>query len=110
MRVPKLVRGFLLIVAALALVFSVAPATQALTPRTTSGCTTAITPGAGINNYPAWPNQQSALMASNAFTVHDFSNVLWHNGAARTTTNAAAIPGGALSFGATNCTDINGAF
>jgi hypothetical protein len=95
-------------------------------PVTVSGCTAATTPGAGINTFPAtpaWPGSPSALMVScvldsrsgsstvtPSYTVHDFANQLWHNGAARTIqATAAPIPAGSTSFTAMDCTAINGA-
>src|SRR4051794_27417945 len=83
------------------------PVADASTPRTTSGCKATTTPGAGINTYPAygtWPGTQSAFsatcvfdartpgsMVSDSYTIHDFGNLLWHNGAARTIQNTLAI-------------------
>jgi len=43
---------------------------------------------------------------SSKFTVHDFKNVIWHNGAARTVTATGAIPSGSTSFTLTDCTSI----
>jgi hypothetical protein len=45
--------------------------------------------------------------ASNATTLHDFSNVTWHNGAARTVTAAIAVPAG-VSFPVTDCRGVLG--
>jgi hypothetical protein len=70
-----------------------------------------------MGHYPAWPGNQSQLriacvfdartgtsMVSAKYTIHDFSNAVWHNGAARTVTNTASIASSATTFTATNCT------
>jgi hypothetical protein len=71
-------------------------------PVDVSGCKAAVKPAAQITHYPAWPANQSSLRAacvfnakvgdvdadpylvSSSFTLHDFANVIWHNGSART--------------------------
>jgi hypothetical protein len=75
-------------------------------------------------HYPAWPGSQSFMrvacifnhstvgsgdFVSANFTIHDFSNVIYHNGAARTITNQANIPGASGSFVAPDCTGLVGA-
>jgi hypothetical protein len=118
-----MVRRVLCTVGALALVVGLAPPARALNPVTTSTCVANMTPGAGLNTYPAWPTDPTALaagcvfdaragtsMVSNQFTVHDFPNVLYHNGAARTITNKFNILANAVSFIANDCTDIDGGF
>jgi len=72
-----------------------------------------------MGHYPAWPGSQSYLrvacifnhstagsgdFVSSTFTIHDFANVRYHNGAARTITNTALIPLNAVNFIATDCT------
>ena len=58
-----------------------------------------------MGHYPAWPGSQSYLrvacifqhsssnppgdMVSSTYTIHDFSNVVYHSGAARTVTTTA---------------------
>src|SRR5262245_46488711 len=64
-----------------------------------SSCKNSGTPAAEMGHYPAWPGSQSYLriacifnrstggsgdFVSSTFTIHDFSNVRYHNGAART--------------------------
>ncbi|MEQ1788309.1 MAG: hypothetical protein ABL966_14750 [Acidimicrobiales bacterium] len=72
-----------------------------------------------MGHFPAQPASQSTLkvsclfesdvdsvdfMVSSNFTIHDFDNAVYHNGAARTMTNSAAIAVGAnnIQVGATN--------
>jgi hypothetical protein len=91
--------------------------------NTLNGCKASTTPGAEMGHYPAWPGSQSYLrvacifqhatggggdFVSSTYTIHDFSNVIYHNGAARTITNTAAIAAGATSFTATACTSMAG--
>jgi len=85
----------------------IAPAANAATPNLLNTCKAAgpggtdITPAAEMGHYPAWPGSQSYLrvacifnhstggsgdFVSSTFTIHDFSNVVYHNGAARTVT------------------------
>jgi hypothetical protein len=87
-----------------------------------SGCKAAVTPGGQISMFPAWGGSPSALRlacvfehdtaandVADAFTIHDFSNVLWHNGAARpVVVDAAGIAPGATSFTITDCTGLTG--
>jgi hypothetical protein len=87
---------------------------------TTSGCSSAVTPGGQISHYPAWGGTQSGVRAacifshdttngndvSASFTLHDFTSAVWHNGAARTITNTAQINSGTSTFTATNCSGI----
>ena len=40
----------------------------------------------------------SGDFVSSTFTIHDFANAVWHNGAARTVTVPLAIPGASTSF------------
>jgi len=86
----------------------IAPAASAATPVDISGCKASTAPGAEMGHYPAWPGSQSALrvacifnakvgdadanpyLVSSKFTIHDFSNVQYHNGAARTVTGTTA--------------------
>ena len=73
-----------------------------------SGCNVGTTPAGQISSYPAWGGTQSGLRiacifkaetgasdVSAKFTVHDFANAVWHNGAARTVQPTATIPSGA---------------
>ncbi|HEX2383485.1 MAG TPA: hypothetical protein VHI95_12660, partial [Acidimicrobiales bacterium] len=90
----------------------IAPSANAATPNLLNTCKAAgpagtdVTPGAEMGHYPAWPGSQSYLriacifnhstggsgdFVSSTFTIHDFANAVWHNGAARTFTVA---PGG----------------
>ncbi len=77
----------------------------------TGGCKGTTTPGAEIGMYPAQPGSQSSLRVScrfdsgagvssvpSALTVHDFDVARYHNGAARTVTNTAAISSGTATF------------
>jgi hypothetical protein len=86
-----------------------------------SGCKASTTPGAEMGHYPAWPGNQSGLrvacvfnakvgdndanpyLVSSAFTIHDFSNVIYHNGAALTVTPAANMAAGSTTFQVTDC-------
>jgi len=101
----------------------VAPSASANTPNLSNGCKASTTPGAEMGQYPAWPGSQSYLrvacifnhstggtgdFVSSTYTIHDFGNVVWHNGAARTITNTAAIAVGATTFTATDCTSATG--
>jgi hypothetical protein len=89
-------------------------------PVDVSGCKAAVKPAAQITHYPAWPANQSSLRAacvfnakvgdadanpylvSSMFTLHDFNNVFWHNGSARTTTTSAAVSASA-TMPVSNC-------
>src|SRR5262245_63774426 len=77
----------------------IAPSTANAAPNLLNGCKSTTTAGAGMGHYPAWPGSQSYLrvacifdhstagggdFVSSTFTIHDFSNAVWHNGAART--------------------------
>jgi hypothetical protein len=68
-----------------------------------------------MGHYPAWPGSQSYLriacifnhstggsgdFVSSTFTIHDFSNTVYHNGAART---VAASGGGGLTITTADC-------
>src|SRR5262245_21699814 len=70
-------------------------------PNLINSCKNSGTPGAEMGHYPAWPGSQSYLrissifnhstggsgdFVSSTFTIHDSSNVRYHNGAARTFT------------------------
>src|SRR5262245_44130429 len=87
----------------------VSPAANANTPNVKNGCEASTTAGAELGHYPAWPGDQSYLrvacifshtpqgpagpgdFVSPTFTIHDFANVTYHNGAGRTmTANVAA--------------------
>jgi len=86
----------------------IAPAANAATPVDISGCKASTVTGAEMGHYPAWPGSQSALrvacifnakvgdvdanpnLVSSKFTIHDFSNVQYHNGAARTVTGTTS--------------------
>jgi hypothetical protein len=87
----------------------------------TSGCNVATVPGGQISTYPAWPGTQSSMLlacvfehnttnddTTAKFTIHDFKNAQWHNGAARSVTNTASIASGATTFTATNCAGATG--
>jgi hypothetical protein len=88
-----------------------------------SGCKATTTSGAGMGHYPAWPGSQSYMrvacifnhsdggtgdQTSATFTIHDFANAVYHNGAARTVTVAAAPAPVAGSFTVTDCTSATG--
>ncbi|MEQ1785540.1 MAG: hypothetical protein ABL966_00695 [Acidimicrobiales bacterium] len=75
-------------------------------PTITSGCKNTQNQSAEMGHYPADPGSQSSLKISCLFesdidspaymvpsgvTIHDFENAGYHNGAARTLTNAAAV-------------------
>jgi hypothetical protein len=82
----------------------------AAAPVDVSGCVNTVSLGARISQYPAYPGDQSQLQAacvinsktgdndadpylvSSAFTIHDYPNAVWHNGAARTVNGPAANP------------------
>ena len=87
-------------------------AANAANPTSQYGCKAAVrqvrTAGAEMGHYPAWPGSQSYLriacifnhstggsgdFVSSTYTIHDFANVVYHNGAARTIT-ASAMAGG----------------
>ena len=100
--------------------FAGVPAATANTPAA-SGCNAATTPAGQISSYPAWGRSRSSLRVAcvfehntteddvtTQFTIHDFKNVLWHNGAARTVTTAATVGAGATTFTITDCTDLTG--
>jgi hypothetical protein len=87
---------------------------------TTSGCKNTTTAAAEMGHYPAWPGDQSYLrvacifqhasvpnppgdMVSSTFTIHDFANVIYHNGAARTMTANAASAVGATTISVADC-------
>jgi hypothetical protein len=79
-----------------------------------------VTPGGQISHYPAWDGSQSQLrlacvfksetgssQVTPNFTIHDFNNVIYHNGAARSVTEAGAgIASGVNTFTVTDCTSI----
>jgi len=86
-----------------------------------NGCKNSTLAGAEMGLYPAQTASQSALrvsctfnnqpgtsQVSASFHIDDFATVGYHNGAARTITNTAAISAGATTFTATNCTAITG--
>jgi hypothetical protein len=100
----------------------IAPAASANTPNLLNTCKAAgagdITPGAEMGHYPAWPGSQSYLrvacifnhstagsgdFVSSTYTIHDFSNVSYHNGAARTITFSGGGGIGATSFTTADC-------
>jgi len=81
----------------------IAPSANAAV-NTSNGCKASTTGAAEMAHYPAWPGSQSYLkvgcifshntgndFVSSNFTVHDFSNVLYHQGAARVVTNASTV-------------------
>ena len=85
------------------------------------GCNAAAGQGAEIGQYPSMPSSQSGLVISclfnnqpgtsqvaASFTLADFGNANYHNGAARTVTSTAIVALGATTFTATNCTGITG--
>jgi hypothetical protein len=115
---------FPFVLAALGMVV-VAPAVDANTPNFKNGCKSTTTPGAEMGHYPAWPGSQSGLrvacilshanvaggpgdFVSSTFTIHDFWNALYHNGAGRTMVASLASPPGALSFRVADCTSATG--
>jgi len=97
----------------------IAPPANANTPNTLNTCKAAgppdITPGAEMGHYPAWPGSQSYLrvacifnhstggsgdFVSSTFTIHDFANANYHNGAAR---QIAASGGGGTTITTLDC-------
>lgn len=91
---------------------------SALPPSRSSSCKNLQNPGAEMGMYPADPAGQSSLkisclfesdidsanyMISYGYTIHDFENVVYHNGAARWVTNssAVAVNASAIQIGAT---------
>jgi len=54
-------------------------------------------------------NTGTGDFVSGNFAIHDFSNVIYHNGASRTITNTASIPGNSTSFTAADCSGLVGA-
>jgi len=96
----------------------IAPSASAATPNLLNTCKAAgtgdITPGAEMAHYPAWPASQSYLrvacifnhstggsgdFVSSTFTIHDFSNAVYHNGAARSIVGT----GGPATITTTDC-------
>jgi len=94
---------------------AIAPSADANTPALVSGCKANITPGAEFGWYPAWPGSQSFLRVacifqhansggagssqiSSTFTIHDASNIQYHNGAARRVKNSVAVGVGATTI------------
>jgi hypothetical protein len=93
----------------------IAPAASANTPNLANGCKSSTTPGGEMGHYPAWPGSQSYLriacifnhstggsgdFVSSTFTIHDFSNAVYHNGAARQIT---ASGGGGTTITTADC-------
>jgi hypothetical protein len=83
---------------------------------TASGCKATTTVGAQIGMSPVSPGGPSSLrvacvldsrtgssQVSSQFTVHDFSNAVWHNGAAREIRNVGTVPTGSSTFTMTSC-------
>jgi hypothetical protein len=83
----------------------IAPSAANAAVNTSNGCKANVTGAAEMGMYPTFPGQQSYLrvacifqhasggggdFVSSNFTIHDFTNVLWHNGAARTAINATS--------------------
>jgi hypothetical protein len=98
---------------------------NANTPNFKNGCKATTTPGAAMGHYPAWPGDQGYLrvacifshstatagpgdFVSPTFTIHDFANAVYHNGAARTMTANVAAPPGSISFSVADCTSATG--
>lgn len=89
---------------------------DALPPGASSSCKNSENQSAEMGHYPAQPASQSTLkisclfesdvdsvdfMVSSNFTIHDFDNAVYHNGAARTVRNVvAAVAVGASSINA----------
>jgi hypothetical protein len=74
-----------------------------------------------MGHYPAWPGSQSYLrvacifnhstagsgdFVSSTFTIHDFSNVVYHNGAGRTVTATASAIGPPSTITIADCRGI----
>jgi hypothetical protein len=72
-----------------------------------------------MGHYPAWPGSQSYLriacifnhstggsgdFVSSTFTIHDFENAVYHNGAARNMSNPAVVALGSLTIPVADCT------
>jgi hypothetical protein len=96
----------------------IAPSTADAAPNLLNGCKSSTTPGAEMGHYPAWPGVQSYLrvacifnhstagsgdFVSSTFTIHDFANVNYHNGAARSITFSGGGGIGTTSFTTADC-------
>jgi hypothetical protein len=96
----------------------IAPSAAEAAPNLLNGCKNTTTPAAEMGHYPAWPGSQSYLrvacifnhstqgsgdFVSSTFTIHDFANVIYHNGAARTMTANAASGIGATTISVADC-------
>jgi hypothetical protein len=73
----------------------IAPSAANASVNQLTGCKASTTPGAEMGHYPAWPGSNSFLRvacifqrasvgtgdaSSPTYTIHDFSNVVYHNG------------------------------
>lgn len=100
----------------------IAPSAGAATPNLNNGCKAGTTAAATMGQYPAWPGSQSYMriacifnhstggsgdFVSNTFTIHDFANAVYHNGAARSVTASAAVVAGSLAIPVNDCTSMN---
>jgi hypothetical protein len=89
-----------------------------------TGCKASLTPGAEIGWYPAWPGSQSYLrlacifqrattpppgdQTATTFTIHDASNVQYHNGAARIVKSSGVTASGATTITLDSTATANG--
>jgi hypothetical protein len=102
---------------------AIVPSAANAAPNLLNGCKSTTTPGAEMGHYPAWPGSQSYMrvacilnhstggtgdFVSSTLTIHDFSNVIYHNGAARRFAAAANAAAGATSFSVADCRSATG--
>src|SRR5262245_5454304 len=97
---------------------AIVPSAAYAAPNLLNGCKASTTSGAEMGHYPAWPGSQSYMrvacifnhstggtgdFVSSTFTIHDFSNVNYHNGAARTIVFSGGGGIGTTSFTTADC-------